>query len=149
MNKQIELKPCPFCGGEAKITVVEKGFKSIIACKTHYCGFMRHSFNNGDTDENAAVRLATAWNRRANEKQTEGEWISVEERLPDNHRPVLVVCESTTISAGALIAIGSFGGGLWSLVGADGILYLTKYMQFVVTHWMPLPEPPKMKKTQN
>lgn len=78
-------------------------------------------------------------------KQSEGEWISVDERLPNNHRPVLVVCESTTISAGALIAIGSFGGGLWSLGGADGTLYLTKYMQFVVTHWMPLPEPPKMK----
>lgn len=86
MNKQIELKPCPFCGGEAEITVVKKGFKSIIECKTHYCGFMRHSFNNGDTDENAAVRLATAWNRRANEKQSEGEWISVEDRLPESER---------------------------------------------------------------
>lgn len=60
-----ELKPCPFCGGEAKIIVVKKGFESIITCTTYYCGFMRHSFNNGDTDENAALRLTTAWNRRA------------------------------------------------------------------------------------
>ena len=74
-----------------------------------------------------------------------GEWISVEDRLPDNHRMVLVVCESTSISAGALIAIGSYGGGFWSLGGADGTLYLTKYMQFVVSHWMELPEMPKMK----
>lgn len=43
------------------------------------------------------------------------------------------------------MAIGSFGGGLWALGGADGTLYLTKYMQFVVTHWMPLPEQPIMK----
>lgn len=71
------------------------------------------------------------------------EWISVKERLPDNHRMVLVVCESTSISAGALIAIGSYGGGFWSLGGADGTLYLTKYMQFVVSHWMELPEMPK------
>lgn len=61
------LKPCPFCGGEAKIDVIEKGFKSIIFCTTPECGFMRHSFNNGDTDENAALRLKTAWNRRAAE----------------------------------------------------------------------------------
>lgn len=64
---QRALKPCPFCGGEAKIDIVEKGVKSIIYCTTPECGFMRHSFNNGDTDENAALRLTTAWNRRAEE----------------------------------------------------------------------------------
>lgn len=64
-----ELKPCPFCGGEARILVVKKGYKSIIECTTYYCGFMRHSYNNGDTDENAALRLATAWNRRANDEK--------------------------------------------------------------------------------
>ena len=61
------LKPCPFCGGEAKIEVIEKGVKSIIYCTSPECGFERRSFNNGDTDENAALRLATAWNRRSYE----------------------------------------------------------------------------------
>lgn len=60
-----ELKPCPFCGGEAKIIVGKKGVYSVISCTTHYCGFMRYSFNNGDTDEHAAQRLTNAWNRRA------------------------------------------------------------------------------------
>ena len=63
-----ELKPCPFCGGKAEIIVAEKGVMSIITCTTTYCGFMRHSFNNGDTDENAARRLTAAWNRRAMEE---------------------------------------------------------------------------------
>ena len=63
-----ELKPCPFCGGKAKIVVVQKGVKSLITCTTFYCGFMRESYNNGDTDENAALRLTTAWNRRAYEQ---------------------------------------------------------------------------------
>ena len=61
---EIKLKPCPFCGGKAKIIVVVPGEKSIIACTTSYCGFTRHSYNNGDTDENAALQLATLWNRR-------------------------------------------------------------------------------------
>lgn len=66
---ETELKPCPFCGGEARILVVKKGYKSIIECTTHYCGFMRHSYNNGDTDEHAALRLTTAWNRRADNER--------------------------------------------------------------------------------
>lgn len=61
------LKPCPFCGGEARIVVLKKGFKSIIVCMTPECGFRRHSHNNGDTDENAARRLAAAWNRRVSD----------------------------------------------------------------------------------
>ena len=73
------------------------------------------------------------------------EWISVEDRLPDNYRAVLVVCESTSISGGTLRAIGSYGGGFWSLADADGTMHLTKYTHFVVTHWMELPEAPKMK----
>lgn len=66
-----ELKPCPFCGGEARIIVIEKGYKSIIECTTHYCGFARHSFNNGETDEQVALRLTTAWNRRATDERAE------------------------------------------------------------------------------
>lgn len=69
--KETELKPCPFCGGEAKIFIVKKGVKSIVECQTHYCGFMRHSFNNGETDENVAFRLAIAWNRRATDERAD------------------------------------------------------------------------------
>lgn len=76
---------------------------------------------------------------------SKSEWISVEDRLPDNHRRVLVACEGITIGGAAPIAIGSYGGGLWSLADADGTAYLTKYMHVVVTHWMPFPETPKMK----
>ena len=75
----------------------------------------------------------------------QSEWISVAERLPKNYRPVLVACEGLTIGGYAPIAIGSYGGGFWSLADADGTAYLTKYMRCTVTHWMPLPEPPKMK----
>lgn len=73
------------------------------------------------------------------------EWISVDERLPDNHRTVLVACKGITVAGAVPIAVGSYGVGHWFLADAEGTLYLTKYMHIVVTHWMPLPEAPKMK----
>lgn len=63
------LKPCPFCGGNARIIVLKKGFKSIIVCTTPGCGCGRHSYNNGATDETVAQRLTAAWNRRANDAE--------------------------------------------------------------------------------
>ena len=72
-------------------------------------------------------------------------WISVDDRLPDKYGAVLVACEGLTIGGYAPIAIGSYGGGFWSIADADGTMHLTKYMRCIVTHWMPLPEPPKMK----
>ena len=63
-TRQGIVLPCPFCGAKAEIDVVKKGYKSIISCKTHWCGFLRHSYNNGDTDVNAARRLLSSWNTR-------------------------------------------------------------------------------------
>ena len=64
-----------------------------------------------------AERLYTAGYRKQ-------EWISVDERLPDNHTRCLVIAE-------------------------DGEYYVTYYHSGFytpyVTHWMPLPEPPMMK----
>ncbi len=93
------------------------------------------------TDSYCAEAIAALLINAGYRKQ---EWISVEERLPDNHRTVLVACKGITVGGAAPIAVGSYGGGHWFLADAEGTLYLTKYMHIVVTHWMPLPEPPKM-----
>ena len=74
------------------------------------------------------------------------EWISVEERLPDNCRAVLVALEGLTIGGAPAMVIGSYSGGFWMVADADGTHYLTKYMRYKVTHLMPLPEPPKGEK---
>jgi hypothetical protein len=73
----------------------------------------------------------------------QSEWISVDERLPDNCRAVLVALEGLTIAGAPAMVIGSYSGGFWMVADADGTHYLTKYMRYKVTHWMPLPEPPK------
>ncbi|MDR2172654.1 MAG: Lar family restriction alleviation protein [Burkholderiales bacterium] len=66
-----ELKPCPFCGGVAYMSIV-LGSKYIaeIGCASYRCKFFQ-CFISADVIK--ARRLAvTAWNRRAGEKNKEG-----------------------------------------------------------------------------
>lgn len=68
------LKPCPFCGGKAKIKAVIKsyGFTIWCACK---CGVRTEGFcpdtnKEDDTMENieeCKKRAIEAWNGRAND----------------------------------------------------------------------------------
>lgn len=66
-----ELKQCPFCGWSATMRVIDTslGKKTIVRCTRPTCylsypnGFT--SWHNGDCEENAEIRLTTAWNRRA------------------------------------------------------------------------------------
>ena len=64
-----ELKPCPFCGGIPKFEV-KKGIRTTLRCPDARCYLFYSaptSFNNGDTDEHAKLRLTTWWNRRASD----------------------------------------------------------------------------------
>lgn len=62
------------------------------------------------------------------------EWISVEERLPEAGTPVL-------ISAHGWIDRAELSGGMfWS---QHPIFCYGEYGRPDVTHWMPLPDPPK------
>ena len=104
----------------------------------NYCG-----------DTHCTACLANALHNAGYRKQKEGEWISVDERLPElestrsdgYHRPrsvrVLCVCEQR--SGKVFVKEGYyelFGKTVcWRIPGSiDSI-----------THWMPLPEAPKMK----
>ena len=62
-------------------------------------------------------------------KQCEGEWISVDERLPDSDGDFLVWNDYNRAIVGHYWARGKY--------------FISKAV--TVTHWMPLPEPPKMK----
>lgn len=61
------------------------------------------------------------------------EWISVKDKLPDDGKEVL-------FSDGSSIMVGWYNADeeFWELTDADMIVYAVD-----VTHWMPLPEPPK------
>ncbi len=64
------------------------------------------------------------------------EWISIADRLPEESVDVLVV-----VKIGNRVSVDTdrIYGGKWFNYGKLG------HLQGYVTHWMPLPEPPKMK----
>ena len=52
-----ELKPCPFCGGEARFETYG-GTACAVVCQTCQCGTSTVCLDDG-------MRAAAAWNRRA------------------------------------------------------------------------------------
>ena len=61
-NDKIELKPCPFCGGKAKM---QQGLTWLIGCDTRGCiGYRPYSL---DRDYETAEEAVAAWNRRTDD----------------------------------------------------------------------------------
>ena len=58
------------------------------------------------------------------------EWISVEERLPDRQGQFLIADEDSGVRV-----------ALWM----KQLGWVSQFSSNKITHWMPLPEPPKMK----
>ena len=77
------------------------------------------------------------------------EWISIEERLPDNSEPVLInVFEfnQSSVQLGYLYKgnwFASEGDYIEAEGGWDGAVINSTLENENVTHWMPLPDPPK------
>lgn len=64
------------------------------------------------------------------------EWISVNDRLPENNKPVLVVAHSIPFTAAY-----AHWKRKWVVLGQYRNADLREGKK--VTHWMPLPEPPE------
>lgn len=67
MNQTMpELKPCPFCGGDARL-FVNNGVR--VFCL--FCGIrtesLKDALNTGGAPKNAVEAAITKWNRRVNE----------------------------------------------------------------------------------
>lgn len=58
-----ELKPCPFCGGEAFLEPyrVRKGYEASIQCNQCLCSMSTITY---DEEETAIESVVKAWNRR-------------------------------------------------------------------------------------
>ena len=161
MNNTDKLKPCPLCGGEAKYDVTSSTEYNghdhqdhEVAC--HSCNaWVICTVGNSEFDAFACscchdVKQAVflKWNTRANEseiaeltKQIEelkaSEWISVEDRLPEDGCPVAVRLESMNgrIEYSTCVYIGFFP--FKSICWESGV------SKEPVTHWVSLPKEPK------
>ena len=71
--KENELKPCPFCGGEAVLEPYKarKGYEANIQCNGGCLALMRTI--TYDTEEEAVNNVVKAWNRRADNEQREAD----------------------------------------------------------------------------
>ena len=63
-----KLKPCPFCGGEARFIVSKDGLE--IFCKECKCGTNRYFSGHYDFS-NPVDEAIEAWNRRADNEHTD------------------------------------------------------------------------------
>lgn len=88
---------------------------------------------------------------KALREQEQSQWISVKERLPEESGQYIVCCDDSGCPYGegiwyesgvvvcAQVDVGINGGVCWEW-NENGTLY---DLEGVVTHWMPLPEPPE------
>lgn len=129
----IELKPCPFCGGEAILKqdvryprsgkYEGKSVKAYeVICSNYDCIIYGADNKYFFTKEEATE----AWNKR-----TPG-WISVNKRLPEREEAVVVLTEGMEL----LVAKIDEKFDYWyHEEGAFSMSY--------VTHWFPIPELPE------
>ena len=128
-----ELQPCPFCGSTTAPTVMNQNEAqwldndaenpSMVVCcaaKKFGCGA---STGFCDTAEQAVE----AWNRRASD------WIPCSERLPEIDGNYLCISNHE-------IKILPYRNGVFYSICFDAVL---RCCNSSVTHWTPLPEPPK------
>lgn len=118
-----ELKPCPFCGGEAEYQqFVNPQNYYAVKCTTCDCGTDGYRLCNFDaTPKENKSRNVAVWNTRPDN------WISVKDRTPKNGDYVLCVS----------------GAGIVQIALYDTSVYVYGFYANSVTHWQPLPTPPK------
>ncbi len=127
-----ELKRCPFCGGEAVLIEAETKVGAWVKCTN--CGI-------GGSAEVTKEAAAEAWNSRA-----ELGWIkATPESMPGKAEEVLVTCIDDRTGEKSVFDSMQYDSHteMW-LRWSDAFIDWVPIDDYIrVSHWMPLPEPPK------
>ena len=126
MENTIELKPCPICGSEVNMIEENVGEYTVVC---HGCQVLMIA--DDVSSKNEAIER---WNNRVNEPK----WIPIEQQEPSEFELVLscILGEKEN----AIEILYRHGDSYYS--DYDGGII---YSQNEISHWMPLPEPPKGK----
>ena len=123
-----ELNPCPFCGGEA---YVSKWCYKVLCIDCDAEVFIERETSDG------VKEVSLKWNARADG------WISVDDRLPEVGIKVLCYRPEAEKSGDEIIKVSyALDGKNRSPQGIEHKFECWCH----VTHWMPLPNPPKTDK---
>jgi len=117
------LKPCPFCGGIAKIYKGEpvKGKPNLPSFVFVYCDTGCRNRTRELYDEAAAVE---SWNTRVGD-----EWIDCTERLPENFSMAWAWC---TRNEGEVVLAVFRDGGFFTDYGWMGLEAVAKWQVAIV-----------------
>ena len=126
-----EIKPCPCGKTPTQLCLMDtgQGGKWAIAignCCDEWGVEFRTGYNPLDGDKCQTIAIEY-WN----DAPRSDNWISVEERLPEEGKEVLIYVRNYHVTIGRLYNSWMTSGGYnW-------------HARERVTHWQPLPEPPK------
>ena len=128
-----ELKPCPFCGGEAELCYSE------VDTFCRKCNVMQETelWNTRPIEDALRLRIAELeaeierFTVHSDIERQDDKWIPVSERLPEDLQSIIVFTKDRKTYIIRFL----------ELYGREGFGSLSD----IVTHWMPLPEPPEVK----
>ena len=126
-----ELKPCPFCGGEAELCYSE------VDTFCRKCNVIQETemWNTRPIEDELRARIAELeaesdqLTARLCQERQDDKWIPVSERLPEANKCVLIYDAGGNMTVDILVKSG----------GVETYFWLPKYR---ILFWMPLPEPP-------
>ena len=115
-----------------KLVELIRNAKSAMFAEILNCDIAKNYFIAEFLIENGVTVQDCLKEKQATSDKT-SEWISVKDRLPEDWCPVLVMVRETEMPL-----LGSYRENVWFHE-----MWNTTFINGAVTHWMPLPQPPK------
>ena len=131
-----ELKPCPFCGGEAELCYSE------VDTFCRKCNVIQETemWNTRPIEDELRARIAELeaeserFTVHSRIKRQDDKWIPVSERLPEKQKLTIGFTDNSAYVFFEIVNDDEMGL----------VMYPYQNRKGTVTHWMPLPSPPEV-----